>query len=207
MSQIIGSVVRCRGHRTMPKGTRTRRQRTRLRSFGRKSPTKAWNGPVTKAAQSAKQTLWSRSTRKQADSEAKNPTSGLMPFQDRTESREGRPSPKKSARCVCPGNQVPFYCPVHGGVENPNWPLLKPLAAILDAIKDDEARRIAMNVDQLPDSYGDPTLDLPPPSPPYRSTSPAADEAQNQQQHNSPNEGIENQCHDTGAQVNAQTRQ
>jgi hypothetical protein len=29
------------------------------------------------------------------------------------------PSP---AKCICPGNKVPFYCPVHGRVENPNWP-------------------------------------------------------------------------------------
>src|SRR5262249_44378860 len=69
--------------------------------------------------------------------------------QDRAENRAGRPSPK-SARCVCPGNQVPFYCPAHGGVENRNWPLLKPLAAILEAIKDDEARRIATTLDRLP---------------------------------------------------------
>jgi hypothetical protein len=27
--------------------------------------------------------------------------------------------------CICPGNKVPFYCPVHGRVENPNWPPLK----------------------------------------------------------------------------------
>ena len=26
--------------------------------------------------------------------------------------------------CICPGNKVPFYCPVHGRVENPNWPPL-----------------------------------------------------------------------------------
>jgi hypothetical protein len=30
-------------------------------------------------------------------------------------------------KCICPGGNVPFYCPVHGRVENPNWPLLKPL--------------------------------------------------------------------------------
>jgi hypothetical protein len=29
------------------------------------------------------------------------------------------------AKCICPGNKVPFYCPVHGRVENPNWPGLK----------------------------------------------------------------------------------
>ena len=23
------------------------------------------------------------------------------------------------------GKEVPFYCPVHGRVRNPNWPLLK----------------------------------------------------------------------------------
>jgi hypothetical protein len=28
-------------------------------------------------------------------------------------------------KCVCPGEKVPFYCPVHGRVGNPNWPLLK----------------------------------------------------------------------------------
>ena len=30
-------------------------------------------------------------------------------------------------KCSCPGTEVPFYCPVHGRVENPNWPLLKRL--------------------------------------------------------------------------------
>jgi hypothetical protein len=30
-----------------------------------------------------------------------------------------------SAKCICPGNKVPFYCPVHGRVENPNWSELK----------------------------------------------------------------------------------
>ena len=29
------------------------------------------------------------------------------------------------AKCICPGNKVPFYCPVHGRVENPNWSGLK----------------------------------------------------------------------------------
>ena len=28
-------------------------------------------------------------------------------------------------KCICPGSKVPFYCPVHGRVENPNWPGLK----------------------------------------------------------------------------------
>jgi hypothetical protein len=44
------------------------------------------------------------------------------------------PSPKQPGRllprpgdfpCTCPGNEVPFDCPRHGAVENPNWPLLK----------------------------------------------------------------------------------
>ena len=30
-------------------------------------------------------------------------------------------------KCSCLGTEVPFYCPVHGRVENPNWPLLKRL--------------------------------------------------------------------------------
>ena len=30
-------------------------------------------------------------------------------------------------KCSCPGTEVPFCCPVHGRVENPNWPLLKRL--------------------------------------------------------------------------------
>jgi hypothetical protein len=39
--------------------------------------------------------------------------------------------------CICPGNHVPFYCPKHGCVENPNWPLLKPaLAASLTVIEE-----------------------------------------------------------------------
>jgi hypothetical protein len=29
------------------------------------------------------------------------------------------------AKCICPGNKVPFYCPIHGRVENPNWSELK----------------------------------------------------------------------------------
>jgi hypothetical protein len=32
-------------------------------------------------------------------------------------------------KCICPGTKIPFYCPVHSRVENPNWPLLKPLPA------------------------------------------------------------------------------
>jgi hypothetical protein len=27
-------------------------------------------------------------------------------------------------------------CAVHGGIENPNWPLRKPLAAILEALEE-----------------------------------------------------------------------
>jgi len=27
--------------------------------------------------------------------------------------------------CICAGREVPFYCPLHGWVENPSWPLLK----------------------------------------------------------------------------------
>jgi hypothetical protein len=27
-------------------------------------------------------------------------------------------------KCSCPGTEVPFYCPLHGRVENPNRPLL-----------------------------------------------------------------------------------
>jgi hypothetical protein len=32
-------------------------------------------------------------------------------------------------KCVCAGFKVPFYCPVHARVENPNWPLLKPVTS------------------------------------------------------------------------------
>ena len=40
------------------------------------------------------------------------------------------PNKKPMAQnCVCAGFNVPFYCPVHGRVENPNWPLLKPIAS------------------------------------------------------------------------------
>jgi hypothetical protein len=28
-------------------------------------------------------------------------------------------------KCICAGGEIPFYCPAHGRVENPNWPLLK----------------------------------------------------------------------------------
>ena len=28
--------------------------------------------------------------------------------------------------CICSGGKVPFYCPKHGRVENPNWHLRKP---------------------------------------------------------------------------------
>ena len=38
--------------------------------------------------------------------------------------------------CNCPGTEVPFYCPVHGRVENPNWPLLKAPAVALAASGD-----------------------------------------------------------------------
>ena len=31
-------------------------------------------------------------------------------------------------KCICPGGDVPFYCPAHGRVENPDWPLLKAKA-------------------------------------------------------------------------------
>jgi hypothetical protein len=27
--------------------------------------------------------------------------------------------------CICEGREIPFYCPAHGRVENPNWPLLE----------------------------------------------------------------------------------
>ena len=64
-------------------------------------------------------------------------------WMDEPFARKSSPAALPALKCICPGKQVPFYCPVHGGVENPNWPLLKPLAAILDPIKDDEARRIA----------------------------------------------------------------
>ena len=30
-----------------------------------------------------------------------------------------------AVKCICLGEEVPFYCPMHGRVENPNWPLLK----------------------------------------------------------------------------------
>jgi hypothetical protein len=38
----------------------------------------------------------------------------------------GKRLPSPSGReCRCPGREVPFYCPAHGRVENPNWPMLK----------------------------------------------------------------------------------
>jgi hypothetical protein len=40
------------------------------------------------------------------------------------------PNKKPTAlKCICADFNVPFYCPVHGRVENPNWPLLKPIAS------------------------------------------------------------------------------
>src|SRR5215831_14757971 len=39
--------------------------------------------------------------------------------------RHGNPVWNSKMKCICPGNKVPFYCPVHGRVENPNWPPLK----------------------------------------------------------------------------------
>jgi hypothetical protein len=39
------------------------------------------------------------------------------------------PSPL-ARECKCPGAEVPFYCPAHGRVENPNWPLLKQPAGL-----------------------------------------------------------------------------
>jgi hypothetical protein len=41
------------------------------------------------------------------------------------------------AECICPGNKVPFYCPVHGRVENPNWSELK-LCRPVERLLDDE---------------------------------------------------------------------
>ncbi len=55
------------------------------------------------------------------------------------------PFPK---RCICPGKEVPFSCPIHGAVENPDWPLLHPLAAGLHADKDDEARLTAVTLSE-----------------------------------------------------------
>jgi hypothetical protein len=31
-------------------------------------------------------------------------------------------------KCICAGSEVPFYCPRHGQVENPNWPPLMAAA-------------------------------------------------------------------------------
>jgi len=59
-----GRLVQCRELRTTPKGIRTRRQRRRWRSFGRRSQTNAWNEPMTKAARSGKRTPSSRGRRK-----------------------------------------------------------------------------------------------------------------------------------------------
>jgi hypothetical protein len=36
-----------------------------------------------------------------------------------------RTSARPTPRCKCPGAEVPFYCPVHGRVENTNWQLLQ----------------------------------------------------------------------------------
>jgi hypothetical protein len=33
--------------------------------------------------------------------------------------------PGTRCRAKTEGAEVPFYCPVHGRLENPNWPLLK----------------------------------------------------------------------------------
>jgi len=65
------------------------------------------------------------------------------PFEEKSR-WESRLLPE-SRRCVCAGKEVPFYCPIHGAVENPEWPLLKSLAAVLDAVKDEEARLIVNN--------------------------------------------------------------
>jgi hypothetical protein len=35
------------------------------------------------------------------------------------------PSEPAARKCVCAGREIPFYCPAHGRVENPNWPLLE----------------------------------------------------------------------------------
>ena len=32
-------------------------------------------------------------------------------------------------KCSCAGSEVPFYCPRHGRVENPDWPALTAAAA------------------------------------------------------------------------------
>ena len=35
------------------------------------------------------------------------------------------PSEPRVRKCLCAGHEIPFYCPAHGRVENPNWPLLE----------------------------------------------------------------------------------
>ncbi len=70
-------------------------------------------------------------------------TGDAHPFHDNLVRQS--PFPK---RCICPGKEVPFYCPIHGAVENPDWPLLHPPAAVLDSVKDDEARLTAATLSE-----------------------------------------------------------
>ena len=51
------------------------------------------------------------------------PLSDWLPLESVKRSLSNRKS--TVVKCVCPGEEVPFYCPVHGRVGNPNWPLLK----------------------------------------------------------------------------------
>jgi hypothetical protein len=57
------------------------------------------------------------------------------PFHDKSRwETDLSPEPR---RCICPGKEIPFYCPIHGAVENADWPFLKALAAVPDALTDD----------------------------------------------------------------------
>jgi hypothetical protein len=76
-------------------------------------------------------------------------------FEDQPQSIRAEPV---NMKCICPGNRVPFYCPKHGSVENPDWPLLKAPAEIPPALEEN-----AGSVDAAP---RDQTPDAPPPSSP-----------------------------------------
>jgi hypothetical protein len=70
-----------------------------------------------------------------------------IPFEEKPP-RLNSPLPPGSKQCICPGKDVPLYCPLHGAVENTDWPLLKPLAAVLNAVKDEEVRVIAITLSE-----------------------------------------------------------
>jgi hypothetical protein len=63
------------------------------------------------------------------------------------------------AKCICPGNKVPFYCPVHGRVENPNWSGLK----------------VCRSVERLQEQQVKPPSPDPPPPPNDNSVAPVND--------------------------------